>query len=784
MEGSSYAIRLVSGSVVLPPVGEVWAISTWGDDANGTIERFVRQSFGRPLSDGEHIQVELALIHRPDNEYNPNAISVAMPVRFGGDRDSRHLGYLFDYQLRKVGMTRIPDLAEAAGGEITCTGIASQDGELGLDLPEPVVLARAIDKFLGYDATMLPHHTQPSVETNNALSALHSFANPQELVGGLKLAAWFFGDVGRKLAVEDAVSGRLLGQVDRGYLFLEDERDRAAVTELLAEASVPFAKPIAKPAIPLADEWPITVVPNIQIDPQAEVFRFLSPGNIARYNPRTRKLWVEDSRLVGPALCYAARVGLEISDVGLPRKPWRLDDEFEFDELRDYGFRKQVQLNRETAVKPIIRELNRSVRVAGLKEVLPKEAIRSEAFRIMMGIVTESEASFRLHEAYLEPRQRLFGVHILTNAVADCRLCRRRGSTFISSVCLEPLTYCHQCLELAGNGLLENRERAAGSLRMLGELEFDDEAMLEGQLDTLHIAPNVPVSPQVVDKLLLLRFAIRRRRFPWTLLLEEAGFAESGLRLSRGTLIRARDGHRCFSLGEKTICDFLHQFGIEHDREPSYPVDADLNPTGRRRADWQIGDGIFVELWGLPNDPAYAAKMVQKRQLAARHGLTLIELTDRDLGGLPVVFAKWLPPTVTGTTSWIWSPVVKNVVTAAKEGAGSTRVENVFNAAARRDRLERCHRAVELQMLGLTRRDIAVKLGVSADSVKVLLRDGRFYSNPVSDQERLQRAGAAIMARNRGLTKDQFHAESGFTGGKASEAWKDAEVVGSADSDS
>lgn len=706
-----------------------------------------------------------------------------MPAQFGGDPDSRHLGYLYDGQLRNVGMGRLPDVAETAGGEITCTGMAYGTRALNLDLPKPAELARAIDEFLGRDGAPQRHHTQPSLETNNALSALQSFAHPQESVERLVLTTWF-GDVSRSLAVTDGVSRRLLGHVDRGYLFLEDERDRAVITQLLAEANVTIAKPIAKPAIPLVDEWPITEVPNMRIDPHAEVFHFLASGIVAQYNPRTRKLWIEDSRLVGPALCCAARSGIEISGIGLPRKPWKLDDEFKYDELRNYGLRKQVQLDRETAVKPIIRELNKSARVAGLKEALPQKAIESEAFRIMMGILTESEASFRLHEAYVEHRQRLFGAHRLTNTSDGCRLCSRRGSTFISSVCLEPLTYCHQCLDLAGEGVFENRERAAGSLRILGKLEFDDEPMLEEQLNTLHIDPKVPISPQVIDKLLLLRFAIRRRRFPWTFLLEEAGFAKTGLRLSRGTLIRARDGHRCLSLGEKAVCDFLHQYGISHDREPSYPADPDFNLPGRRKADWRLDDGTFVELWGLPNDPAYAAKMLQKRQLAARHGLTLIELTDRDFEKLPLIFAPWLPATTTGTTSWIWSPVLKDVVTTSKDAAGITRPENAFNAAARRDRLGRCRRAVELQALGHNRRDIAEKLQVSVDSVKVLLRDGRFYANPVSDQARLQRAGAAGMARKGGLTKDQFHAESGFTSGKASEAWKDAEVVGGGDNDS
>lgn len=179
----------------------------------------------------------------------------------------------------------------------------------------------------------------------------------------------------------------------------------------------------------------------------------------------------------------------------------------------------------------------------------------------------------------------------------------------MTSICPEPLAYCQQCLEFASEGVFADRPRAAAALKQIAELEFDDEPMLEGQLATLHIDPRLSLDADVIDKLLLLRFAIKRGKFPWTLLLEEGGLAENGLRLSRGTLIRARDGHRCLSMGEKAVCDFMHQSGIEHEREPAYPIDPTLNPLGRRRADWILSDGTFVELWGLPNNPAYAAKM-------------------------------------------------------------------------------------------------------------------------------------------------------------------------------
>ncbi|WP_461163176.1 hypothetical protein [Arthrobacter sp. R4-81] len=775
MEGSLYTIRLISGKTVLPPGGVAWHFAAW-NDADEKIRTFIERTVGRTLRQGERFPLELALIHRPDNDYNPNAVAIAAPASFGGDLDSRFFGYLYDHQLREIGMTRLPDLSEAAeGGEISCTEIASRTG-LELDLTEPEELANAIDKFLDYDGAPPREHSQPSQETSDNQLPLLTYPAVQGLVGALEVAATMRED-GRQLLVRDRVSHRLIGHVVRGYLLLEDERNRALVTELLTAEGVHVAKSISEPAVPLSLEWPITAEPNLQVDPHPEVYRFHSTSTLARYNPKTRKLWVEDSRLVGPALCYAARIGLEIVEVGLPRKPWTLDDEVSFRELQNYGLRKKLERRREKAVKPMIRKLSDSAHAAGLERLLSKGAIESQKFQIMQGALTESANSFRLHEPFVAARTQLFGVHKLEASAQSCRLCGQLGSTFKAAICAEPLAYCHQCLGFAFMGVFEDRGRAVSALRILGELEFNDAPMLEGQLERLHLDPAHPATPETIDKLLLLKFAVKRGKFPWTLLLEKTGLAEAGLRLSRGTLVRARDGHRCLSLGEKAVCDFLHQFEIRHDREPPYPMDADFNRSGRRRADWILGDGTLVELWGLPDDPAYAAKMLQKRQLAVRHNLRLFELTVRDLARLPVVFAKWLPPMETETTSWIWSPVAKKVAPAPKANATTAHGRNAFNTAARQNRLSRCHRAVELQNLGLSSREIARRLQVSTESVKELLRDGRFFSNPVSDQDRLLRAGAAVTARNRGYTKMQFQSENGLTTAKANEAWKDADVL-------
>ena len=52
----------------------------------------------------------------------------------------------------------------------------------------------------------------------------------------------------------------------------------------------------------------------------------------------------------------------------------------------------------------------------------------------------------------------------------------------------------------------------------------------------------------------------------WLQALIEAGVLdEDARRTSRGTQCVAKDGHVCFSLGEKTIDDFLHARGITHD---------------------------------------------------------------------------------------------------------------------------------------------------------------------------------------------------------------------------
>lgn len=179
------------------------------------------------------------------------------------------------------------------------------------------------------------------------------------------------------------------------------------------------------------------------------------------------------------------------------------------------------------------------------------------------------------------------------------------------------------------------------AVRALADAEFTGAAFVESQLATIHADPEHPVTPTEVDRRLLLRIAITRGQLPWTHILIDAGLADNGVRLSRGTVLKAVDGHLCLSLQEKAVDDFFDVCGIGHTREPLYPFGEQLNPRTRRRADWLLEDGTFVEMWGMPKDPAYAEKMREKTELAARHRLQLIGLTADDIGRLSEIFAHW-----------------------------------------------------------------------------------------------------------------------------------------------
>lgn len=94
-------------------------------------------------------------------------------------------------------------------------------------------------------------------------------------------------------------------------------------------------------------------------------------------------------------------------------------------------------------------------------------------------------------------------------------------------------------------------------------------------------------------------------------------------RNSRGVQCRAKDGHMCHSLGEKTIDDTLFEMSIQHEREPPYP-------DSNYRADFKVGEHI-IEYFGLIGNADYDAKTEAKLTLAKAHRLQLICIYPADL---------------------------------------------------------------------------------------------------------------------------------------------------------
>ncbi|MFJ4776393.1 hypothetical protein [Streptomyces sp. NPDC088762] len=83
--------------------------------ASGGLDR-IRRTPGR----GETVlPVKVQLVPRPDNDYNPKAISVAAPPSHGGSDHERHFGYMYDRNLRSLGGP-LRGLAYATGRPLGC----------------------------------------------------------------------------------------------------------------------------------------------------------------------------------------------------------------------------------------------------------------------------------------------------------------------------------------------------------------------------------------------------------------------------------------------------------------------------------------------------------------------------------------------------------------------------------------------------------------------------------------------------------------------------------------
>ncbi len=100
---------------------------------------------------------------------------------------------------------------------------------------------------------------------------------------------------------------------------------------------------------------------------------------------------------------------------------------------------------------------------------------------------------------------------------------------------------------------------------------------------------------------------------------------------------RATDGHVVRSKAELLIDNWLYVAGVVHAYERRLPIEEDLY------CDFYLPSGkVYIEYWGLENDPRYAARKATKLAIYEKHGLNLIQLTDAEVQNLDDVMPRLL----------------------------------------------------------------------------------------------------------------------------------------------
>jgi hypothetical protein len=101
---------------------------------------------------------------------------------------------------------------------------------------------------------------------------------------------------------------------------------------------------------------------------------------------------------------------------------------------------------------------------------------------------------------------------------------------------------------------------------------------------------------------------------------------------------RTTDGHFVRSKAEMLIDDWLYSIArLPHAYERRVPIEEDMY------CDFFLPQGkVYVEYWGIENDPQYLSRKNEKLALYEKYGLNLIELTDEHVKNLDDYFPRLL----------------------------------------------------------------------------------------------------------------------------------------------
>ena len=100
------------------------------------------------------------------------------------------------------------------------------------------------------------------------------------------------------------------------------------------------------------------------------------------------------------------------------------------------------------------------------------------------------------------------------------------------------------------------------------------------------------------------------------------------------------DGHRVRSLSEQAIDNWLYRHKIHHAYEPVIPIPEQLIPDFM--VNKSTGECVYIEFWGMLDDPIYRERMNKKSQVYANRHFPLIEIRPSDLKNLDFMLWKKL----------------------------------------------------------------------------------------------------------------------------------------------
>lgn len=93
--------------------------------------------------------------------------------------------------------------------------------------------------------------------------------------------------------------------------------------------------------------------------------------------------------------------------------------------------------------------------------------------------------------------------------------------------------------------------------------------------------------------------------------------------------LRTKDGHMVRSRAEVIIDNALYDYKLAHAYERKVPIEEDMY------SDFFIPtENVYIEFWGLENDPKYAERKKVKISTYKKYDFKLIELSDDDISNL------------------------------------------------------------------------------------------------------------------------------------------------------